>query len=79
MQSELTGQRLNDPMRRKVWPDDFRGDDDGDGATVGVRCPKCNCADTRVNYTRHRAGAMNLRSRKCRNCGRVFPTYERTA
>lgn len=62
--------------RRKVWPDDYQGDE---GESIGVRCPTCNCADTRVGYTRHRAGKMNMRSRTCRNCGRVFPTYERTA
>ena len=61
---------------RKVWPDDYT---DGDSGTDGVRCPKCNCADTRVGYTRHRSGGVNLRSRTCRNCGRTFPTYERTA
>ena len=71
----LTGQRLNDPMRRKVWPDDYNGDSDDD---IGVRCPKCNCADTRVGYTRHRREGTNLRKRRCRNCGREFVTYERT-
>jgi len=69
-------QQLNaiGPRKRKVWPDDYHGDG---GEDVGIRCPKCNCADTRVGYTRHRSGSMNLRSRTCRNCGRVFPTYER--
>ena len=75
MDSTLTGQRINDPMRRKVWPDDY-GDDDDD---IGVRCPKCNCADTRVGYTRHRREGTNLRKRRCRNCGREFATYEKTA
>ncbi len=74
MESDLTGERVNSPMRRKVWPDDYQGD----GDDHGVRCPKCNCADTRVVYTRHSIGARNHRRRKCRHCGREFSTYERT-
>jgi len=73
MASDLTGDRVNDPMRRRVWPDDYNGSEDDHG----VRCPKCNCADTRVIYTRHSIGKRNLRNRKCRNCGHEFPTYER--
>jgi len=71
----LTGQRLNDPMRRKVWPDDYSSEEDDHG----VRCPKCNCPDTRVVYTRHSIGERNHRRRKCRACGHEFSTYERTA
>ncbi len=62
-------------MRRKVWPDDYM-----DGETDhGVRCPKCNCPDTRVYYTRHSVGERNHRRRRCRHCGHEFSTYERAA
>ena len=77
MTTDLTSQRLNDPLRRKVWPDDYKGD--GTQEAIGVRCPSCNCADTRVDYTRHRAARTNMRKRICRACGREFTTYERTA
>ena len=73
MSDDLTGERLNNPMRRRVWPDDYNGD----GEDHGVRCPKCNCADTRVFRTRHSIGARNQRRRRCRNCGHEFSTYER--
>jgi hypothetical protein len=71
----LTTDRLNDPMRRKVWPDDYEtpGDDHG------VRCPKCNCPRTTVDYTRHSIGQRNQRRRICGNCGHDFQTYEKAA
>jgi DNA-directed RNA polymerase subunit RPC12/RpoP len=59
---------------RKKWPDDYLPKD---GDKRGVRCPSCNCARTKVDYTRHTANAVNLRRRTCANCGREFPTYER--
>jgi len=61
---------------RKVWPDDYQGEV-GEEAH-GVRCPKCNCADTRVVYTRHSIGKRNMRRRICRACNHEFTTYERT-
>jgi len=73
MSDELIGDRVNDPMRRRVWPDDYQGD----GDDHGVRCPKCNCADTRVGQTDHVYNKRNQRKRKCRACGYEFLTYER--
>jgi transcriptional regulator NrdR family protein len=41
----------------------------------GLRCPKCDCADLRVYYTRRRPGGRIRRSRICRACGaRVIST-----
>ena len=73
--SNLDAVPKTNPMRRKVWPDDYTtpGDDHG------VRCPKCNCPRTKVTYTRHSVGQRNLRRRECGHCGHEFPTYERVA
>lgn len=60
------------PMQRRKWPDDYIDTSDG------IRCPKCRCPRTRVDYTRHKPGAMNVRRRTCELCGRQFITYERT-
>jgi hypothetical protein len=70
---QMNADPMQNPMRRKVWPDDYTapGDDHG------VRCPKCACPRTRVLYTRHSVGARNLRKRECEHCGHEFPTYER--
>jgi hypothetical protein len=46
-----------------------------DGA-VGVRCPKCWCRDTRVEYTYDVDGGRR-RKRMCRNCGGEFATTEK--
>jgi len=73
MTDDLTGERLNNPMRRRIWPDDYQGD----GDDHGVRCPRCNCADTRIKKMRHPIGRRNRRLRLCRNCGHKFLTYER--
>jgi hypothetical protein len=62
--------------RRRKWPDDFMQDEPG-GGSCGVRCPKCNCPRTKVDYTRHSIGCRNLRRRTCENCGHQFPTYEK--
>ena len=71
--SKLEADPPYNAMRRKVWPDDYAGPQDD----RGVRCPKCNCPRTRVNYTRHSVGGRNLRRRECANCGNQFPTFER--
>lgn len=71
--SEHNDGKLNDPVRRRKWPDDYMDEEDAHG----VRCPKCNCPRTHVIYTRHSIGARNHRRRACDNCGRVFSTYER--
>ena len=73
MKATLDTDRVNSPMRRKVWPDDYTkpGDDHG------VRCPKCNCPRTTVDYLRHNIGQLNRRRRVCGNCGREFWTNER--
>lgn len=70
---DIDTDRLNEPMRRKVWPDDYMDPDDD----CGVRCPRCKCPRTHVRYTRHSIGARNHRRRECGNCGHVFSTYER--
>jgi len=59
--------------RRRTWPNDYGGGKDD----RGVRCPKCNCARTSVQYMRHRSGGANLRRRQCEHCGHTFPTHER--
>jgi hypothetical protein len=64
---------MSTPMTRRKWPDDYGGGEDDHG----VRCPKCNCPDTRVQYTRHSIGERNHRRRRCRHCGHEFSTYER--
>lgn len=66
---------MQNPMRRRVWPDDYTGV----GDDHGVRCPKCNCPRTRVYYMRHYTGARNHRRRTCEHCGHEFSTYERAA
>jgi hypothetical protein len=75
--SNLDAVPMTNPMRRKIWPDDYStpGDDHG------VGCPKCGCKRTRVIYTRHNIGARNHRRRECGNasCGHEFSTYERVA
>jgi hypothetical protein len=50
---------------RKAWPSDYNGD----GGNIGVRCPVCNWADHKVDYTRHVEGG-NTRKRICKNCGK---------
>lgn len=42
----------------------------------GVRCPKCNCADCKVDRTKH-VPKGTLRYRTCRSCGKRFTSYER--
>lgn len=42
----------------------------------GVKCPKCECADTRVQNMR-RMNGENQRRRICRHCGYGFGTEER--
>jgi len=73
MKEELITDRVNDPMRRRVWPDDYQGD----GDDHGVRCPKCNCADTRVDQHRKTYGNRNMRDRICRHCGHEFRSCEK--
>ena len=60
-------------QERKKWPEDYLPKD---GDKRGVRCPRCNCARTRVDYTRHKPGGTNQRRRTCANCGREFVTWE---
>jgi len=60
-------------MRRRVWPDDWKGEPD-DGK--GVRCLKCNCRHLEVTHTRPAPGGKVWRRRVCRNCGAVRSTYE---
>ena len=75
MNDRLNTDPVNEPMRRRVWPDDYMDE----ASDHGVRCPRCNCPRTRVTYTRHSIGQRNLRRRECGHCGHLFPTYERTA
>jgi hypothetical protein len=70
---QMNADPMQNPMRRKVWPDDYAGP----GDDHGVRCPRCNCPRTRVTYTRHSIGARNHRRRECGHCGHEFSTYER--
>lgn len=44
----------------------------------GIRCPKCNCADWRVGWTRDGMGVIK-RQRVCRNpnCGHSIHTTEK--
>lgn len=42
----------------------------------GLRCPICNCPDTRVMYVRHIWHNLTRRCRRCRNCGYRFSTLE---
>ena len=71
----MEGIPLNNPLRRRVWPDDYMSAEDDHG----VRCPKCNCPRTAVTYTRHSIGERNHRRRRCGHCGYEFSTYERVA
>ena len=60
---------------RRVWPDEYFNQD---AENIGVRCPSCKCPRTKVDYTRHKIGATNMRRRTCLNCGRAFVTWENT-
>jgi len=73
MASDLTGDRMNDPLRRRVWPDDYNGSEDDHG----VRCPKCNCPRIRVGYTRPAYGKRIKRKRICMHCGHGWLTFEK--
>jgi transcriptional regulator NrdR family protein len=42
----------------------------------GIICPKCGAARLKVEYTRHRAESIR-RVRRCKDCGRRFPTVEK--
>jgi len=43
----------------------------------GLRCPVCECRDTRVIKTRHNVdGTETSRRRVCRNCGHRLTTVE---
>jgi len=42
----------------------------------GIRCPKCNCGDLRVLYTRKAKRGIR-RVRRCRFCGRRISSIER--
>ena len=46
-----------------------------DKPDTGVRCPKCNCAVSKVYYTRGRGGATR-RVRICGYCGCRYTTKE---
>jgi len=54
---------------RKIWPPKDQ--------PVGLTCPRCGCADLRVNNTRCMPGRI-VRYRQCRHCGRKVTTYEVT-
>ncbi len=54
---------------RKTWPPKDR--------PVGLVCPRCGCADLRVETTRCTPGRI-VRYRLCRHCGRRVTTYEVT-
>lgn len=43
---------------------------------VGVACPKCADARFQTMYTRHRAGGVTVRGKKCRGCGHRVRTRE---
>jgi hypothetical protein len=40
-----------------------------------LRCPRCDCPESRVYKTRHAAGRV-IRQRECRHCGKRFRTVE---
>jgi Zn ribbon nucleic-acid-binding protein len=50
---------------------------DAERASGGMKCPKCDCRDTRVIKTRHNVdGTETSRRRVCRNCGHRLTTVE---
>lgn len=50
--------------------------DDEKENIVGVRCPRCNCADLRVRRTMPATGGKIKRYRACRHCGTRVITVE---
>ncbi len=44
-------------------------------AAAGIKCPKCGCPDSSVDYTRRRPGKV-VRRRVCDHCDARFPTFE---
>ena len=48
------------------------------GNAVGIKCPRCGCADLRVGRTQRMIGRLK-RYRYCRHCGTSVPTFERPA
>ena len=42
----------------------------------GLVCPQCGCRHFEVLYTRRALGAMLVRRRACRHCGRRITTAE---
>ena len=48
------------------------------GNAIGIKCPRCGCADLRVGRTQRMIGKLK-RYRYCRHCGASVPTFERPA
>ena len=66
-----------DTVARKVWPDDYGGDNPNKETPVlGICCPKCGCKRTKVSYVRNKESGNRIRQRICANCGKSFRTYE---
>jgi len=61
---------------RKIWPDDYMSDDQKTSG-YGIGCPKCGCKHSLATHTRDATKGTKYRRRVCRNCGRVYSTYEK--
>jgi DNA-directed RNA polymerase subunit RPC12/RpoP len=64
---------MSDPKERPSL-EELRDPAEGNGLV----CPKCNCTNFAVNYTRRKKNSI-VRLRVCRNCGSKLLTRETPA
>lgn len=55
-----------------------RNQESGDRREKGVKCPNCDCRHVpAIGGTHEHFDGWTRKKRRCRNCGKVFPTVER--